>query len=95
MIGASDGEEAFRLACERRPDLAVLDVSMPRLTGYEVTERIRGNEATRALRVLLLTARAQEADVERGYEAGADGYITKPFSPQELRDSVQAVLEKR
>ncbi len=95
VVAARDGEEALRLARERHPDLAVLDVGMPRLTGYEVTERLRENEGTRSLPVILLTARAQESDRERGYQAGADAYIKKPFSPQELRDSVRAVLEAR
>ena len=95
VVAARDGEEAFRLACEHHPDLAVLDVGMPRLTGYEVTERLRENEGTRSLPVILLTARAQESDRERGLQAGADAYIKKPFSPQELRDSVRAVLEAR
>jgi len=70
----------------------VLDVMMPKLTGYEVTQRIRANEATSDIPVILLTARVQEADVERGFEGGADDYLKKPFSPQELRARVQAVL---
>ena len=95
VVAARDGEEAFRLACERRPDVAVLDVGMPRLTGFEVTARLREHAGTRDLPVILLTARAQESDVARGYEAGADAYISKPFNPQELRDSVRALLEEK
>ena len=95
VVEASDGEEALRLAVERQPDLAILDVMMPKLTGYDVTREIRSNEATRRLPVILLTARAQEADVTRGFEAGADDYIKKPFSPQELRARVQAILGRR
>jgi len=92
VIRAHDGEEAVRLAVERGPDLAVLDVMMPKLDGYEATKRLRGNEGTSELPVILLTARVQEADIARGVEAGADDYVTKPFSPQELRQRVQAVL---
>jgi DNA-binding response OmpR family regulator len=85
----------LQLATERVPDLAVLDVMMPKLTGYEVTARIREHEATNRIPVILLTARVQEADVERGFEAGADDYLRKPFSPQELRARVQAILGRR
>jgi len=92
VVTASDGEQALSLALEHSPALAVLDVMMPRLDGYELTRRLREHEATRSMPVILLTARAQEADVERGFEAGADDYIRKPFSPQELRARVQAIL---
>jgi DNA-binding response OmpR family regulator len=95
VVAASDGEEALRLAREQTPDLAVLDVMMPKLTGDEVTRQIRGDEATQRMPVILLTARVQEEDVARGFEAGADDYIKKPFSPQELRARVQAVLGRR
>jgi DNA-binding response OmpR family regulator len=68
---------------------------MPKLDGYEVTRRIRADEATRTMPVILLTARAQEADVARGFETGADDYVRKPFSPQELAARVQAILGRR
>jgi DNA-binding response OmpR family regulator len=95
VVGARDGEEALRLALERVPDLAVLDVMMPKLDGYEVTTRLRQNRATRRMPVILLTARVQEADIARGFEAGADDYVKKPFSPQELGARVQAILGRR
>lgn len=95
VVKASDGEEALRLAGDLRPDLAILDVMMPKLTGYDVTRRIREDEATSRMPVILLTARVQEADVTRGFEAGADDYLKKPFSPQELRARVQAILGRR
>ena len=95
VVQAADGEEALRLTRERAPDLAVLDVMMPRLTGDEVTRQIRADDATSAIPVILLTARVQEADVARGFEAGADDYMKKPFSPQELRARVQAILGRR
>jgi DNA-binding response OmpR family regulator len=93
VLQAMDGEEALRLAVEESPDLAVLDVMMPKMDGYEVTRRIRDNEATSNMPVILLTARAQQSDVDQGMLAGADDYVKKPFSPQELRARVQAVLE--
>jgi DNA-binding response OmpR family regulator len=95
VLTATNGEEAADLAASECPDLAVLDVMMPRLDGYGVTRRIREDESTSGIPVILLTARVQEADVARGFEAGADDYIKKPFSPQELRARVQAVLGRR
>jgi len=95
VLVACDGEEALALALEHAPDLAVLDVMMPKLDGYEVTRRLREEHATRAMPIILLTARAQEADVARGFESGADDYLRKPFSPQELRARVQAILGRR
>lgn len=92
---AVDGAEAVRLADELSPALAVLDVMMPCLNGYEVTRRLRENPATAGIPVILLTAKAQEADVQEGFDAGADDYIRKPFSPRELSARVQAVLGRR
>jgi DNA-binding response OmpR family regulator len=92
VVVAGDGEQAVAAALERTPDVALLDVMMPKLDGYEATARLRGNDATRHMPVILLTARVQEADIARGLEAGADDYVKKPFSTQELRDRVQAAL---
>ncbi len=93
IVTASDGEQALQIALDQHPDLAVLDVMMPRLTGLEVTERLRAEG--KRMPIVLLTARVQEADIARGFEAGADDYIKKPFSPQELRARVQAILGRR
>ena len=95
VVGASDGEQALHLALAQPPDLAVLDVMMPKLDGYEVTTRLRQNERTRRMPIILLTARVQEADIARGFEVGADDYVKKPFSPQELGARVQAILGRR
>jgi DNA-binding response OmpR family regulator len=94
VLQASDGAEALDLAREQAPDLAVLDLMMPRLTGLEVTRALRDDERTRDLPVILLTARVQESDVEAGLAAGATDYVAKPFSPQELRDRVDALLAR-
>lgn len=91
---AADGDAALELARSRRPALVVLDVSMPGLTGYAVTEALRAERDTRAIPVLLLTARVQEADVQRGLAAGATEYVTKPFSPQALGERVLALLSR-
>jgi len=95
VVTAVDGQEAVTLAAEHVPALAVVDVMMPRLDGYEVTRRLRAAPETARMPVILLTARAQEADVAQGFAAGADDYIRKPFSPQELSARVQAILGRR
>ncbi|HST69520.1 MAG TPA: response regulator [Solirubrobacterales bacterium] len=95
VLTAGDGEQALATAREHRPALAVLDVMMPKLTGYDVVKAMRAEEGTSRIPVILLTARVQEADVSRGFEAGADDYIRKPFSPQELRARVEAILGRR
>jgi DNA-binding response OmpR family regulator len=95
VLSAPDGETALDLAMARTPDLAVLDVMMPRLDGYEVTRRLREHGPTTTIPIILLTARVQEPDLERGFEAGADDYVTKPFSPQALGERVQAALGVR
>jgi len=95
VVQATDGEQALQLATELHPDLAVLDVTMPKLTGHDVTRRIRADDATRQMRVILLTARVQEADVALGFASGADDYLKKPFSPEELRARVEALLGRR
>jgi DNA-binding response OmpR family regulator len=95
VIGASDGEEALELALTEAPDLCVFDVMMPKLDGLELTRRMRATDATARTPVILLTARSQELDVERGFDAGADDYLRKPFSPDELGARVRAVLGRR
>jgi DNA-binding response OmpR family regulator len=95
VVAAVDGQEALELAREQRPDLMVLDVMMPRLDGYELTRRVRAEDSLRSVPVILLTARSQESDVSRGFEVGADDYLRKPFSPDELVARVRAVLGRR
>jgi DNA-binding response OmpR family regulator len=92
IVQASNGDEALAVARERRPDLAVLDIGMPGLDGVEVLEQIRADDDLRAMKVLLLTAKAQESDVRRGFDAGADGYVKKPFSPADLSARVRELL---
>ena len=93
VVSAARGDSALELARERRPRIAVLDVGMPGLDGFEVLERIRADELLEGTRVLLLTAKAQESDVRRGYDAGADAYVKKPFSPAELSARVRQLLD--
>jgi DNA-binding response OmpR family regulator len=95
VIRARDGEEALELAIKELPDLAVIDVMMPKLDGFELTRRLRAEAVTSRMPIILLTARAQDADVQVGFDAGADDYIRKPFSPEELRARVQTILGRR
>ncbi len=92
VVKASDGEDALAKIAAHRPDLAVLDVMMPKLDGYEVTRRLRAADPADEMPVILLTARVQDIDIARGFEAGADDYMKKPFSPVDLRARVEAVL---
>ena len=95
VVTAGDGEEALRLAVERQPNLAVLDVRMPKLDGFEVTRRIRVSDSVREMPVILLTASTEPSDMRTGYEAGADDYLRKPFSaPDELITSVYSQLNR-
>ena len=89
---ARDGEEALELVKRERPDLAVLDVSMPKLDGLELTRLLREDPDTSAVRIVLLTALVQESDVSDGLAAGAHDYVRKPFSPQELQERVDVLL---
>jgi len=92
VVSARRGDDALALAREIRPAIAVLDIGMPGLDGIEVLQQIRADEALSGTRVLLLTAKAQESDVRRGYEVGADAYVKKPFSPAELSACVSRLL---
>jgi DNA-binding response OmpR family regulator len=92
---ASDGDQALREVAKKVPDLVLLDVMMPGVSGLEVLELWRADETTAAMPVIMLTAKAQENDVERGFELGADDYVIKPFSPRELVRRVTAVLSRR
>jgi len=89
---ASDGAEALVLARRLKPDLILLDVHMPKLGGLEVCRQLRADVAFAATRIVMLTAAGQEADRARGREAGADEYLTKPFSPLALLALVEALV---
>jgi Response regulators consisting of a CheY-like receiver domain and a winged-helix DNA-binding domain len=91
---ASSGPDALTAARQERPALIVLDLMLPGSSGYEVLEQLRAQPATREMAVLMLTARREEADRIRGLSLGADDYLTKPFSPQELVLRVGAILRR-
>jgi DNA-binding response OmpR family regulator len=89
---AQDGVQAMTLARERPPDLAILDVSMPGLSGLDVCRLLREEEGTAGTRILMLTTRVQEMDLEAGFGVGADDYLPKPFSLRELAQRVNVLL---
>ena len=91
---ASTGPDALAAARHERPALIVLDLMLPGVSGYDVLEQLRGQPATREIAVLMLTARREEPDRIRGLSLGADDYLTKPFSPQELVLRVGAILRR-
>jgi two-component system phosphate regulon response regulator PhoB len=92
ILEAEDGAAALRLARERRPDLLILDWMMPGLSGLEVAEAARRDPRTAGRPIILLTARSQVRDLERGRAAGVFAYLTKPFSPLELLREVERAL---
>jgi len=95
VVSASDGEEAIRSARNEAPDVIVCDIMMPKLNGLEVVERLRADPRTAGMPIVLLSAKAQASEVQKGLEAGADDYVTKPFDPLELVERVHAVIAAR
>lgn len=95
VISASDGAEAVELASNNNFDLIMLDVRMPRLTGYEACRQLREMETTKEIPIIFLSAKGQEAEVDEGLEAGADRYILKPFAPIELANEIKQILAER
>ncbi len=89
---ARDGEEALRRAIDVKPDLVFLDLMMPKKNGYEVCSEIRNHPELQSVPIILITAKGQKADLERGLEAGANEYMTKPFSPTQVVARVKQVL---
>lgn len=94
VLLARDGPEAIECARDRRPDLIVLDIMLPDMEGTEVLKRLKSNDSTRGIPVIMLTAKGEEVDKIVGLELGAEDYITKPFSPREFILRVKAVLKR-
>ncbi|MCB1889395.1 MAG: phosphate regulon transcriptional regulator PhoB [Rhodocyclaceae bacterium] len=95
VIRADDGESAQRLLREALPDLVLLDWMLPGVSGMDLARRLRAEERTRSIPIIMLTARGEEQDKVSGLEVGADDYVTKPFSPRELVARIKAVLRRR
>ena len=94
VASARDGVEALEQVRAGRPDLILLDVMMPRMDGFQTLEALRADPATRDIPVFLLTVKSKEADRQRGFQLGADDYLTKPFSPNKLLERVDQALKR-
>jgi two-component system alkaline phosphatase synthesis response regulator PhoP len=92
VVTAFDGPEALKKVQSEKPDLVVLDVMMPKMDGFEVLKRLQANPETREVPVIMLTAKAQDADVFRGWASGVSAYLTKPFNPLELITFVKRIF---
>ena len=95
VISTANGEEAYQKALSEAPDLILLDVRMPRMSGYEACENIKAHHRTRDIPIVFLSAKGQESEVRAGMEAGAEEYILKPFSPDQLTERIRAILSNR
>jgi DNA-binding response OmpR family regulator len=94
VVTAEDGEQALARVNEAHPDLLLLDISLPGISGFDVLERLRGEADTAQLPIIMLTAHGRDVEREKGMALGADDYITKPFSTQSLVEKVKALLIK-
>jgi DNA-binding response OmpR family regulator len=92
VVSAKDGKEAVEIATEGGFDLILLDVRMPRMTGYEACRQLRVMELTKRTPIIFLSAKGQESEVQTGLEAGANQYILKPFAPEALTNTVQKTI---
>jgi two-component system, OmpR family, alkaline phosphatase synthesis response regulator PhoP len=95
VVTAFDGREALQKVGSENPDLIVLDVMMPYMDGFEVLRNLKANPETRDIPVIMLTAKAQDADVFRGWQSGVDCYLTKPFNPMELLTFVKRIFDSQ
>ena len=94
VVLARDGQEGIEQARAAKPDLVISDIMMPNVSGLELVTTLKADAATADIPIILLSAKAQSADLKAGMEAGADDYVTKPFEPLELVDRVQALLAR-
>lgn len=94
VVVAHNGEEAVQLAARELPDLALMDVRMPRMTGYDACRAIKAHPDLKDMPVVFLSAKGQEAEIESGLEAGAEEYLLKPFAPDQLTERVRAILTR-
>ena len=94
VLAASNGEEAVQTASREIPDLILMDVRMPRMTGYDACRLMKANPDLQDVPVVFLSAKGQESEIQSGLEAGAEEYLLKPFSPDELTNRVRAILSK-
>ena len=94
VVTAANGEEAVQQAVKELPDLALMDVRMPRMTGYDACRAMKANPELKDIPVVFLSAKGQEGEIATGLEAGAEEYLLKPFAPDQLTERVRAILTK-
>lgn len=94
VVDVTNGDEAVKKAAEIKPDLILMDVRMPIMTGYEACEALKASDETKNIPVVFLSAKGQEAEVNTGLELGAEEYFLKPFAPDELSDRVNKILTR-
>jgi DNA-binding response OmpR family regulator len=94
VLLATNGVEALEMAEAERPDLILLDVRMPKMTGYEACRKLKENAQTSTIPVVFLSAKGQDGEIQQGLESGAIDYILKPFAPDELSSQVRTLLKK-
>ena len=95
VSSAKDGEEALEMLAGQNPELVILDLMLPKMNGYEVCEKIKSDEHHADVPVILFTAMAQQQDKKHGFECGAEAYVCKPFTTQELLDKIKELLSKK
>jgi len=94
VVTVDNGAEALETAPKEQPDLILMDVRMPRMTGYEACQRLKADPAVKDIPVVFLSAKGQEVEIRAGMDAGASEYLLKPFAPHELTDHVSQLLER-
>jgi len=92
---ARDGKEALEITRKALPEVIILDIMMPEVDGYEVCQQVKSGKATKDIKVIFLSAKTKEEDIKKGYEMGADLYLTKPFSTRELMKDVERLIVKQ
>lgn len=95
VVVVSNGEECLAVAGDLKPDLILLDVMMPKLDGYQTCRRLKQDPGTKTIPVIFLTAKAQQSEMKQGLEAGAVGYLVKPFDPMTLHDQIVAMMSRK
>ena len=95
VFAGSNGEEGYELAKQEKPDIVLMDVRMPKMTGYEACRKIKADPELKDTPVIFLSAKGQEAEIQSGLDAGADEYLLKPFAPDQLTERIREMLAKR
>ncbi len=94
VVAGANGEEGYELAKREKPDLVMMDVRMPKMTGYEACRKIKADPEIAHIPVIFLSAKGQESEIQTGLDAGAEEYLLKPFAPGDLTERIRAVLAK-